>query len=127
MSESELLFWLLIFSAITSAINCIEIVYLIKSSKRTNEILEHPVEIITKLAADLKDDKEAQEMFFQLVGAMAITGFTHIQQTVGKDIKKEIKSGNPLPKKYGWAWPFLEGLIPKTQDAAVQHVVEQMI
>jgi len=127
MSIEFLLILLTSFTAATTIIQVIEMWILVKNQQRTNEILEHPIEMICHLAEDLKENKEAQAVFFELIAAMAMTGFNQVQQAIGKDIGKEIKdASNPLPKKYAWAWPLVKGFIPKKalQDAGVEAVVE---
>jgi hypothetical protein len=123
--------WLMIIgiaTIFTGIVQCIEMYLLIQSTKRTNYIFEHPIEIVSKLAEDLEHDKKAQETFFSLTASMAATGFQQIQSMIGKDIKKDIASAaNPLPKKYAWAWPFVQGFLPKAKDQAIDAVVEQML
>lgn len=77
MTTEETLFWIMIATMITSVINTIEIIYLIRSSRRTNEILENPSPVICGLMDALKEDEKfAKEFggFLVWVGGALLAG-----------------------------------------------------
>ena len=111
MSQVDLLFWIMITSLITSIINTIEIIYLIRSSRRTNEILENPAPIVSGFLHALEDDKDFAKEFGSFVvwcGQAALSGVK--QSMEGAGMKP------PKIKSFGDALGFLIQL-PQIQQA----------
>lgn len=111
MSQGDMLFWIMITSLITSIINTIEIIYLIRSSHRTNEILENPAPLISGLVHALQEDKEFEKEFGALVVWMGQAALSGIKSSMEK---AEIRP--PKIKSFGDALGFLIQL-PQIQNA----------
>lgn len=88
MSEHDFLFYIFVATAVTSIINCIEIIYLIRSSRRTNEILENPAPLFVGLMEALATDKEFQQEFGNFVAWAGQTAVLGIKQSMTKEGKK---------------------------------------
>lgn len=116
MTESDMLFWIMLTSLITSIINCIEIISLIKSSRKTNQILEDPAPVVKGFMNSLKHDPEFAKEFSSFLLWCGQSGMAGI-----KDAMTDAGMKPPKIKNFSDAMGFLFQL-PAIQDAIQKKI-----
>lgn len=95
MTDTELLLVIAIATIVTTLIQCIEMWMLISSSRRTNELLSQPGDIIVSLVEQLQNDKKFAATFMGFVGwlgQVTIAGAKEAVQQAGVYKPPKIKS-----------------------------------
>lgn len=101
---------------VMTAIQSFEFYYLIKSSRRTNEILEHPGDLAVSLIKQLEEDEKFAEAFGSLIawsGGIAVNG-----------VKKTMNEAGIKPPKIKSIGDFLGYVM---QFPSVQTQIEKKI
>jgi len=104
--------------------NLVEIAYLIKSSKKTEENIDRAINdpefigeavknAMVGLAHGLRTDEEARAEFYALFVLAGQAAFSKTSEITAKEIEKVAKKNLPkMPKDLEWATPFIQYLMP---------------
>lgn len=106
---------------IMTAIQSFEFYYLIKSSRRTNEILEHPGDLALSLIKQLENDEKFADAFGSLIAWSGQTAIAGVKKTIadsGIQPPMKIKTIGDLVQ-YITHFPSVQGAIEKKITGAV--------
>lgn len=88
MTTNDWLVVIALVTTLTTIIQCIEMYLLITSSRRTNQILEHPGPLVVsglkELMVELSEDKDFQQMLGGFVAWAGTTAITNVKANMEK-------------------------------------------
>ena len=129
MTTNEWLIIIAVVTTLTTIIQCIEMYLLISSSRRTNQILEHPGPLVVsglkELMAEVSEDKDFQAMlggFVSWAGTTAIASVKQNMEQAGIKVPKIRSLGDALGLVF--QLPGIQGAIEKKAQSILGDVGE---
>lgn len=124
MNDNDLLALIALVTTITTIIQTIEMYLLLKSNRKTNDILENPGKLLLDGAVDMVDgltnDAEAAQAFFTLIANMGKVAYNAAVTSVKEGAKEAIDAAISSSE----AAPFLD-LLPKKYRRAAAYLVNR--
>jgi len=128
MSAETLLLVIAVATIVTTAIQCLEMFLILRSNRRTNEILENPAPVIEGLMIACKEDKEFAQAFGSFLawsGQCAIAGFKAQAEQAGVKVPK-IKSVGDL-FSFALQMPSIQAAIEKKIKGSAGNAVAEVV
>jgi len=116
-----------ILLGIMTFIQTLEVYWLLKSNRRTNEILENPAPVIEGLMEACREDKEfaaAFDSFLAWSGQCAIAGFKAQAEAAGVKVPKIKNIGDLF--SFALQMPAIQQAIEKKVQSAAGGAVEKV-
>jgi len=123
--------WLMLIALMTGAttlIQCIEMWMLVKSSRRTNELLENPAPLVSGFLQNLANDPDFAKEFAGFIAWMGQTGISGIKTTM-----QEAGIKPPKIKSFGdmvgflFQMPQIQAAIEKKAKAAIEGTAAEVV
>lgn len=128
MSTETWLAVIALATIVTTAIQCIEMFMILRSNRRTNEILENPAPVIVGLMDALKEDKEFAQEFGNFIawgGSAALAGVRQNMETAGIKPPKIKSLGDFLG--FLVQMPQIQAAIEKKMVGAVEGAAAEVV
>lgn len=120
MTETGWLMLIALMTGITTIIQCIEMWMLVRSSRRTNELLSDPAPLLMGLMEHLAEDKKFQQEFGAFISWMGQAGIAGVKNTM-----QEAGFKPPKIKSFGDLLGFLVQM--PTIQSAIEAKAQSMV